>query len=324
MFTGARSFRKSKDLDLVNFKQTYAKLEGNLFFEERDQKISVNFAAGKRKIFLNDIAKRYPTEMIGKFRVILFTPYHLSLVKDGPENRRRFIDSALCQLNSIYTTEIAKYNKVLKHRNALLKQISTQNYNQNCLDIWNQKLVQIGAKVLKRRLDYLVELNLESINAYSEISSGSEKLNLNYVSSILKCSKTNSISEEEIKKIFYDKLKSLENSDIAQGFTSVGPHKDDLEITLQNLNLKKFGSQGQQRSVILALKLAEASILKRHIDEPPIVLLDDIMSELDDFRIKHVIDKFQNYQTFITGCNKDALSHFKHIEVFKIENGGKV
>ena len=262
--------------------------------------------------------------MIGRFRAVIFTPHHLSLVKDGPENRRKFLDSALCQLNSVYASEVAKYSKILKQRNALLKQIFKQKCNKDCLDIWDKKLVKIGSKILKRRLNYLLELSLKSTDIYSEISSGKENLKINYISSVSKSVNLKEICEEEIKEHFWNKLKNSENFDITQGFTSVGPHKDDIEITLQDLSLKKFGSQGQQRSVVLALKLAEAAIVKHHVGELPVVLLDDIISELDDFRISYIINKLKNYQAFITGCSKETTKYFRNTNIFYIQNGGYI
>ena len=322
MFTGARSFRKSKDSELINFQKEYAKIEGDFFFENRNQKISVNFADKRRKIFLNGIPTAYPTEMIGRFRAVLFTPHHLSLVRDGPENRRKFLDSALCQLDANYVREIVGYNKILKHRNALLKQIQRQTASPDFLDVWNEKLIQTGYKILKRRLEYIQEINVESTRIYSEISNQRESLKIRYVSSIVKNSKMDCISKDEIIKSFADKLKSNESLEINQGFTLVGPHKDDIEMTIQDLNLKKFGSQGQQRSVVLSLKLAEATVLRRHIGEFPVVLLDDIMSELDDFRIDYIMSKLNNYQTFITGCNKDTIKYFNDANIFHIDYGG--
>lgn len=322
MFTGARSFRKTKDVDLVKFGENSANLEGNFIFEKRDQKISLNFAEGKRKIFLNGIAKKYPTEMIGKFRTVLFTPLHLSLIKDGPDNRRKFLDAAICQLEPTFTKLMIGYNQSLRQRNALLRlMIKKQSLNEPSLEIWDSKLASFGAKIIKMRVNYLSKLKAEAENAYFEISKGKEILGLEYISTV--CKKEIWFADEKtLQETFLIRLKDSKNSDLKQGFTTVGPHKDDLEILLENKSIKHFGSQGQQRSAVLALKIAEASVLEESICEPPVILLDDVMSELDEYRQKYVINRLGNGQTFITGCDKNLAEYFGSASIFHIKNGG--
>ena len=324
MFTGARSFRKTKDADLIKFGEEFAKLEGNFLIEKRKQKIEVIFAEGKRKIFLNGIAKKYPTDIIGKFRTVIFTPIHLSLVKDGPDSRRRFIDSAICQLEPSFTKIAINYSQSLRQRNALIRQmIKNQERKSDILEIWDLKLAEIGSKILKSRAKYLSKLCEKAKNNYFEISEFSENLEINYISSITK-KNISEMSEEEVKSAFLLKLKESQNSDLKQGFTSAGPHKDDLDITVCKKSLKNFGSQGQQRSAVLALKLAEASVLEENILEPPVILLDDVMSELDPKRQKYIISKLGKAQTFITGCDKRLASYFEKASVFHIKNGGLI
>ena len=320
MFTGARSFRKTKDCDIINFDEEFAKLNGELFFEKRDQKISVNFSMGKRKIFLNDIPQKYPTSMIGKFRVVLFTPLHLSLIKDGPENRRKFLDAAICQLKPSYTKILASYNQNLKQRNALLRQISKNGKKDQSLEIWDSKLARIGTKILESRMEYFSLLSPMVTKIYEEISSEKETLNLKYISTVTK--KTASeINLKDLESDFLSRLADYLNSDLKQGFTSVGPHKDDLEIIIGKKSLKLFGSQGQQRSAVLSLKLSESEILEQSLCDPPVILLDDVMSELDISRQKYVINKLEGKQTFITGCDKELAKLFSSAYLFHMDNG---
>ena len=322
MFTGARSFRKTKDADLIKFGESSAKLDGSFFLEKREQKISVNFAEGKRKIFLNGIAKKYPTEMIGKFRTVLFTPLHLSLIKDGPDNRRKFLDAAICQLEPSFTKLMVGYNQSLKQRNALLRlMIKKQIFSEPSLEIWDSKLASFGAKIIKMRINYLSKLKTEAENAYFEISKGKEILGIDYVSTV--CKNEALLSDEKtLEENFLNRLRDLKNSDLKQGFTTAGPHKDDIEISLGGKSIKHFGSQGQQRSAVLALKIAEASVLEESICEPPVILLDDVMSELDEYRQKYVMSRLGNGQTFITGCDKDLIKYFGSASIFYIKNGG--
>lgn len=320
MFTGTRSFRGTKDVDLVNFNEDFAKLEGNLFFENREQNIKINFAESKRKIFLNDIPQSYPTDIIGKFRAVLFIPSHISLVRDKPESRRKFIDAAICQLKPSYTKIIVTYNRILKQRNALLKDISRENIGLDILDIWNLKLAKIGAQIIAERIKYLGQLESDASKINSEVSNSKEYLKVVYFTTLKEKSLKNE-SESKIEAYMISRLEETTFSDIKRGFTSVGPHKDDLELFLQDKSLKLFGSQGQQRSAVLSLKLAEASVLERNIGEPPVILLDDVMSELDEYRKSYVISKIKNRQTFITGCDKDLIKNFSNINVLHIKNG---
>lgn len=320
MFTGARSFRKTKDCDIISFGQEFAKLNGELFFEKRNQKVNVNFSMGKRKIFLNGIPKKYPTSMIGNFRVVLFTPFHLSLVKDGPENRRKFLDAAICQLKPSYTKILATYNQNLKQRNALLRQISKSGHNDKSLEIWDSKLAKIGTKILESRLEYFSLLSPTATKIYKEISSEKETLNLKYISTVTK-KIASEIDLKNIESEFLSRLSDSLNSDLKQGFTSVGPHKDDLEIIIGKKSLKLFGSQGQQRSAVLSLKLSESEILEQSLCDSPVILLDDVMSELDISRQKYVIKKLEGKQTFITGCDKELAKLFSSAYLFHIGNG---
>ena len=175
MFTGARSFRGTKDLNLVNFEKDSAKLEGKFFFEKREQEISVFFGAGKRKVFLNGVPKSYPTNIIGKFRVVVFSPNQLSLINSGPEARRKFLDAAICQLKPTYISKISKYNQVLRSRNTFLKSINSferkiKDTDLSLLDVWSEKLAEIGAFITMERINYLKDFKKEAFKIYGELS----------------------------------------------------------------------------------------------------------------------------------------------------------
>ena len=319
MFTGARSFRGTKDSELVNFSGDFAKLEGKFFIENRKQNIAVFFGNGKRKVFLNDVAQTYPTKIIGKFRVVLFSPLHLSLISGGPEKRRKFVDAAICQLKPTYISHISSYNKILRQRNALLKNFSLDS-THNFLEILDEKLSYTGAILIRERLKYLKLFKKKSLRIYSEISNDSEVMDINYVPSFSK-----NISYESdfelIKNEIMLKLEKSKNSDIKSGCTSFGPHKDELEMLIDGKKVRLFGSQGQQRSAALCLKLAEAGVLKESLNDSPVILLDDVMSELDEFRRNYLISKITDNQVFITDCNSDMYKKFKNGKLFEADNG---
>ncbi len=320
MLTGTRSFRGSKDSQLIRFNEDYANLMGKSVFEGRNQEIRVNFAQGKRRIFLNGVAKKRLSEIIGRFRTVLFSPAHLSLVQDGPENRRKFLDAAICQLKPPYTQILIEYNQTLKHRNALLKTISKTNKNFHLIDVWNQKLIESGTEIIKNRMNYLSQFIQIFRRMYSEISGNKEIISMSYVSAITK-NMWHSFSEKEVKTNFEVLLKNNEFSDIKSGSTSIGPHKDELTIILDGKPLRNFGSQGQQRSAVLAMKLAEADAIENKIQDSPIILLDDVMSELDERRKEYLMSKIKNRQVFITGCDYNLLKSFNEASKFQISNG---
>ena len=320
MFTGARSFRGTKDADLVNFESDFARIDGDFFFENTEHEITIIFSGGKRKAIFDDITKSYPTNIIGRFKTVLFSPVHLSLVKDGPDYIRRFLDAAICQLKPTYTKTVSKYNQVLKQRNSFLKMFNQNKSDFELLDVWDNKLSELGAKMIKERLEYLKFFKDKVFSFYSDISGGKEKIEIKYNFSVNKninlC-----LPLDEIKKLMVSKLEKMRESDIKTGSTSCGPHKDDLEILINEKPAKYFGSQGQQRSVVLAFKLAEAMILEEFSGESPVVLLDDVMSELDDFRKKYLLKNLGDRQVFITSCDKSDLKKLEIGKLFKVENG---
>jgi len=320
MLTGTRSFRGSKDSQIIKFEKQYAGLIGKFLTQEIVQEIKINFAQGKRKIFLNGVAKRNPSEAIGKFRSVLFSPIHLSLVKDGPDNRRKFLDAAICQLKPTYTKTVIEYSQTLKHRNALLKNVLKNRDDRYLIDVWDQKLSILGSKVIKQRLSYLTQFLLKLKELYLEISGNKEFLEITYVPTITKDA-SDFYSEKELQESFFSLLKNKELIDIKLGYTSIGPHKDELKITLNGKSLRHFGSQGQQRSVVLAMKLAEASVLEKEIQDSPVILLDDVMSELDDYRKEYLISKIKNKQVFITGCDASLSKRFNKASKFQILGG---
>lgn len=329
MFTGARSFRGTKDADLVNFEEESARLEGKFFLEKREQEISIFFGGGRRKVFLNGVAKAYPTNIIGKFRVIVFLPTQLSLVSAGPEVRRKFLDAAICQLKPTYISKISKYNQILRSRNAFLKKLSFETKkisesDQNLLSVWDEELSEMGAHVTVERIEYLKIFKGEASKIYSELSDKKEDFDIRYICALFK-SPEQDVNFSELKEEFISKLNKNHSKDLKTGLTNFGPHKDDLDIFVNKKRVKFFGSQGQMRSAALCLKLAEAEILEKNIGDSPVVLLDDVMSELDDSRKNYMIDKIKNKQVFITNCDYSFFDKLKSrgIEgkIFEIKNG---
>lgn len=299
LFTGGRSFRGAKDSELVTFGQNSAKAKLSFNSCGRDQTIEINIHSNRRNAILNDVPKSYISSIIGTFCAVIFSPDHLTLIKNGPEERRNFIDSAICQIKPLYASAITKYRRVLNERNALLKDIPRHRELEDTLDIWNERLSTEGAEIAYERFSYIKKLSESAVKFHDGISKGKEKLSINLKNSF-PCDE--SMSRTEIKNSLMTALQKRQSDDIYSGFTTVGIHRDDLVVRINGKDTKNFGSQGQQRSAVLSMKLAEASVLGKEKGEKPVVLLDDVLSELDVSRQDYLLNRLKNMQVFITCC----------------------
>ncbi|HEX3025983.1 MAG TPA: DNA replication/repair protein RecF [Clostridia bacterium] len=306
LFTGGRSFRGSRDADLIGAGERQARLDLHFFSEEREQAARILIENGKRSATLNEVPKRSAAGLIGSFCAVIFSPEHLSLVREGPAFRRNFIDSALCQIQPSYAALLTRYNRTLIQRNSLLKDIPRHAQLLDTLEIWDEKLVRCGMEVVRQRIEYIRQIGEPAEAVYAGICEKKESLGLNYLK-----------SAENLKQALY----AARVSDIAGGHTSVGPHRDDLEIQIDGRSARAFGSQGQKRSAVLALKLAEAEILRRRTGEKPVVLLDDVMSELDSGRQDYLLNHLENFQVFLTCCEPDAVKRLKTGRLFEMSSG---
>lgn len=318
MFNGVRSFRGAKDQDLVAFHKAFAFAELNFFAEERRQTAKINIVGGKREAYLNGIKKDAPSQLMGKITSIVFSPEHLSLIKDGPAERRKFLDGAICQLIPRYAIILSKYNKILNQRNALLKDIPYHKELMDTLDIWDEKLVSTGSLLIYERLKYIELLKEKAREFHKGISNGKEELKLRY-SNGYKLKGEHSL--EEIEEILKQKISKNRKEDLLFKYTTAGPHRDDIDIFINQLKAKTFASQGQQRSAVLSLKLAEATIIDEITNEKPVILLDDVLSELDTSRQNFLMNKVKHWQVFITCCEVDVTQQLQIGKLFHIHNG---
>ena len=316
MFNGVRSFRGAKDRDLVRFEKKSAKIEIEFFSEERDQTARIEFLDNKREAYINEIKKPAPSHLLGKITSIVFSPEHLSLVKDGPNVRRKFIDSAICQVKPKYSVYLAKYNRILNQRNALLKDIANHSDLEDTLEIWDRELAVNGSIVISERLKYISRLSEIAGEYHSGISENREKLEIIY-----KNRYSPQTSTTEIASDFFDLLSKHRKDDLMLRYTSKGPHRDDIEININGRSARQYASQGQQRSAVLSLKLAEASLVDILTGENAIILLDDVLSELDRERQAFLLNKIQDRQVFITCCDYSTESLLKSGKIFVVDNG---
>lgn len=316
LFTGFKSFRAKKDFELVKFNESFAKIETSFYGHGRNQEIAI-FIDNKRIAEKNGVKLKAAAELITSFYAVIFTPTHLDLIKNGPSHRRKFIDTALCQLKPNYTKSLVFYQKTLKQRNSLLKDIFHHTELLDTLDIWDEKLSFYGAEIITERIKYINLLTENAEKIYEGISKGKEKFSAEYVSN----TGIYSDNTEEIKNKIFNELKKNRKEEIYQGVTGTGPHRDDIEIKINGISARKFGSQGQQRSAALCLKLSEGEILKYITGENPIILLDDVMSELDIERQNYILNNIEDKQVFITCCEPDAHLRKLNGKAFNVSNG---
>ena len=316
LFTGCKSFRGAKDNELIKFGEDFSKI--NLEFSDnlREKKSEIIIADKKKTASLNGVSLRSTAELIGSFYAVIFSPVHLSLIKDGPSARRKFLDTALCQLKPSYAEHLAGYKRALVQRNALLKDLHLNSELYDMLDTWDDQLARYSACVIKERIQYIDLLSDYSKNIYSGISENKEEFSVFYSKKINK--------DYSVKDIYLSEIENLKNSrkeDIFSKTTTVGPHRDDLEILINNVSARSFGSQGQQRSCALALKLGESEIIKKVTGETPVALLDDVMSELDEKRQDYVLNHINDRQVFLTCCDPSQVLRLCGGKSFLIKGG---
>lgn len=304
LFTGNKSFRNNKDSEMIKFGEGASKLEMSFFSREREQRAKIDIAP-TRQVTLNEVKLSSPVMLSRSLCAMIFTPEHLSLVSDGPSNRRRFLDSAIVQHKPKYGNLVNEYNHIITQRNALLKDIPYHPDLFDTLEIWEQKAARAGANIVALRSRYVTRLNEVAREIYMGLSGHREEFSLRYDCSF--CPDVEKMSVADLEKRLIKELFDSRKDDIYAGHTSKGSHRDDMEINIKGVSARVYGSQGQKRSAVLALKLGEAKLMENDLQEAPIALLDDVMSELDNFRQEYMIEHLKGWQVFITNCNNPEL-----------------
>lgn len=309
-----RSHRTRADRDLIHFDKDFLNLTGRLQRMTGAVNLDIDLSTKGRIIKVNHLKQAKLSDYIGTMTVVLFAPEDLQLVKGAPSLRRKFLDIDLGQIKPIYLADLSQYNHILKQRNAYLKTV--KQIDKDFLAVLDQQLAHFGSRVIKHRLDFVQNLEKTANQHHQMISNGFESLTITYQSSV----KFEQI--EHLEEVFYRQLQELQQRDLFKRNTSIGPHRDDLIFFINQMNAS-FGSQGQHRSLILSLKMAEISLIKESTGDYPILLLDDVMSELDNQRQTKLltgIDK--QVQTFITTTSLDHLQHLpKDLSIFDIQAG---
>lgn len=316
LFTGCNSFRTRKNSELIKTDSEFSEIKTEFFSYDRSQTAKL-LISGQKEAYLNGIKQVSPRKFLGEFQAVVFSPTMLSIIKDGPSEKRKFLDIAISLVKPNYAVLLSKYNKAVFQRNSLLKQINQTSKGEDLLFAFDEQVARYGGKIIDYRIKFLEEIKIYSSEIYREISNDREKMSVQYVNTL----KENADNAEQWAEILYNESVKNHKRDIQRILTHSGPHKDDLMINLDDMDARSFGSQGQQRTCALALKLSEASVLKKTSGEQPIALLDDVMSELDSKRQKFLIKYFDGWQVFVTCCDRSHLRKIASDKTFKISDG---
>ena len=306
-----RSHKRAKEKDIIRFGEEESHIRLNIKKRDVGHRIDVHLKKiGNKGIAIDGIPIKKSTELFGLINIIIFSPEDLSVVKSSPGERRRFMDMEICQLSRIYYSNLSKYNKILDQRNNTLKQIAYRNGDEDVLDVWDDQLVDVGSSIIKERQNFINMLNDVIKEIHKNLTSEGEEIELKY--------EPNVESEN-----FGEVLKEKRNIDIKNTTTMSGPHRDDFGIFINNVDVRKYGSQGQQRTAALSLKLAEIELVKKIINDNPILLLDDVMSELDSKRREALLNSIKDIQTIITCTGYDDFikQRINVDKIYKISNG---
>ncbi len=323
--TGCRSFRLARDRNFVGFSKEKASVSLSFKNSLRIQTIRFEIRKDRVKeklVELNGVKLPFMSRLFGALKCVVFTPDDLSLLKGAPDNRRSFMDLSASQLKPSFVSALNRYSELLSQRNAAIKNIAFGSGNTDDLDVWDRQLAKTGAYISVIRDAYCNDLGRYAEGLYSEITDGRENIKIYYRSTVFGSLNGNIDYEGELSEVYYDKLVNSRAEDIRLGYTSVGVHRDDLVTKINGLDAREFGSQGQQRSAAVVMKLAQARIIGDETGETPVVLLDDVLSELDDGRKKFVLNSVKDIQSIITCCDEDMIrsSGFDG-KVFHVEKG---
>ena len=306
-----KSHKGSKDRDIVHFGAEEAHIRTYIEKDGLENRVDMHLRKSKSKgIAINGQKIKKAADLLGLLNVVFFSPEDLSIIKNGPAERRRFVDMELCQLDSFYLYNLNNYNKIVNQRNKLLKELSFNPGLKDTLSIWDSQLLSYGSKVIERRISFVEQLNDIIYDIHRKLSGDKEDLRIIY--------------EPDVTLQDYERrLQEGQDRDIRLKQTSTGPHRDDFCFKVGDIDIRKFGSQGQQRTAALSLKLSEIELVKRRVHDTPVLLLDDVLSELDSSRQNYLLNSIENIQTLITCTGLDEfINHrFSVNKIYKVSGG---
>ena len=302
-----KSFRTSKEKEMIQFDENRAIVE--IFYEKKDRDGKIKIEIGnKKQIAVNGVKVKKLSELLGNLNIVLFTPDDINIFKNGPADRRRFLDMMIGQLKPNYVYNLNMYLKTIEQRNNYLRQIREENKPEEMLEIWDEKIAEYGEKIYLYRKEFMNKISDKINDIHSKITDNKEKISIEYISDCF--------DREEYLKL----LKMRRKLDIIKGFTTKGIHRDDFIVYINGKTVDSFGSQGQNRTAVLSLKITELNIITEEIGEYPILLLDDFMSELDEKRRHNFLNNIENTQVILTGTEKIDLQNLEY-NLYNIKKG---
>ena len=302
-----KSFRTNKEKELIEIGKEFLDVSAFYKKSDRDGKIQINIS-DKKNVKLNGVKLKKLSELLGNINVVIFTPDDINILKDGPAKRRRFLDMMIGQLRPNDVFELNQYLKTIEQRNNYLRQIKEQNISTEMLEIWNEKLAEYAVKIFEYRYEFIEKIKNKINDIHKNITDGNEEIKIEYTSD---CSN---------KEKYLNLLKERTKLDIIKGYTTKGIHRDDFIVYINNKEVNIYGSQGQNRTVILTLKLSELQVIYDEIGEYPILLLDDFMSELDEKRRTNFLNNIKETQVIITCTDKIDLDNLNY-KLFNVRKG---
>lgn len=316
-----KSHRTHQDKELIRWNASSALLHGEIEKKYGTVKLDLAISGQGKKAKVNGLEQKKLSNFIGSLNVVMFAPEDLEIVKGSPSVRRRFLDMEIGQVYPAYLYDLSQYNKILQQRNNYLKQMFSSSGAAPLLEVWNEQLAQFGIKIMKKRQSFIKKLQLWAEKIHAGITNGLELLRIDYEHSL-----TGDVQEEDAVLFdqFMIKLSQVRDQEMRRGVSLVGPHRDDLRFYINGKEVQTFGSQGQQRTTALSLKLAEIELVQEEVGEYPLLLLDDVLSELDRYRQTQLIETFQRkVQTFITttGIESINLSNLENASVIQVRDG---
>ena len=311
MLSTTKSHRGVRDRDMIRFGREESHIRSLIMKGGIDYRIDMHLRKNKSKgIAINGQRIKKASELIGILHIVFFSPEDLGIVKNGPAERRRFMDMELCQLDASYLHNLNQYNKTVENRNRLLRDIYMFPDLKETLDVWDAQLVNFGSKIIESRRRFILDLNEIVGEIHGKLSGGREHLSLLY--------EPNTAAED-----LEERLRFSRERDIHMKTTSTGPHRDDFSFMDGEIDLRRYGSQGQQRTCALSLKLSEIDLVKKMIGHRPVLMMDDVLSELDSGRQNYLLNTIGGIQTFITctGLDEFVYNRFRIDQVYRVENG---
>ena len=310
-----RSFRTQKDREMIRFGEERATVRTTVYKNDRNVRTEIQLNKSEKKTIKINGVKKKRADLAGHILVVEFTPEDLKILKEEPDKRRRFINREISKLYPGYYEDLAVYTKIMLQRNTLMKE---ENADPSLLSVWDEELIRYGARIILRRKEFIDKLGEISSEIHRDITEGREELVIGYESNI-----PYSEDRAELEEAFRQKLAASRETELHRGITACGPHRDDLKVTIGGVDVRKYGSQGQQRTAALSMKLAEIRLLEEESGEKPILILDDALSELDKSRQRYLIETLKGVQIFLTATEigEEILEKFPQKSVFEIREG---